>query len=80
MMKETKPSAKQRVLRTLSDGQKHHAAELTIKCFTSDPRSIIRDLREAGFIIRDEWATTAAGARYKLYWLISDKTTHDDEQ
>lgn len=72
-----KLSVRQRILQTLSDGRKHHAAELTLTCHTSDPRGIIRDLRRAGHNILDEWATSPTGARYKLFWLAKQNEQDD---
>lgn len=52
----------------LSDGHKHTAMEVSFKCHISDPRSTIRDIRERGIDIKDEWVEEN-GSRFKHYWI-----------
>lgn len=47
---------------------KHSAADITIRLGYCDPRSYIRELREKGIIVKDEWVQKEE-VRYKLYWV-----------
>lgn len=77
-MKKVQKSLKQRVIETLADGAKHNVAQLTILCHTSDPRSLVRDLRREGYNIKDEWVKSSTGARYKNYWLEASTSKLDN--
>src|SRR5690554_6019107 len=46
---------------------KHSVTDITVKTGYSDPRSYIRDLREKGITIYDQWVKKG-DARYKIYW------------
>lgn len=40
----------------------------------SDPRGHIRNLREKGIIIKDEWCRGSFGVRFKRYWVEKEVT------
>lgn len=48
---------------------KHTVTDITIKTGFGDPRSYIRDLREKGVNVLDEWRKTSDGVRYKVYYI-----------
>lgn len=52
----------------LADGQKHTAMDISFRCRISDPRSTIRDIRERGIEVKDEWVEID-GTRFKRYWI-----------
>ena len=52
----------------LSDGGKHTAMDLSFRCRISDPRSTIRDIRNRGIVVCDEWVEEN-GSRFKRYWI-----------
>ena len=52
----------------LSDGNKHTAMEISFRLHISDPRSTIRDIRERGIDVKDEWCEEN-GCRFKRYWI-----------
>lgn len=59
-----------RVLNLLSDGKHYSVIEIANTLFIGDPRSLIRDLRKDGIVVKDEWITTRDGkGRYKRYWV-----------
>jgi hypothetical protein len=60
-------SKRQRKVYNLLCTGKHSAADISIQLGYSDPRSYIRDLREKGVIIHDEWVENE-DTRYKRYW------------
>lgn len=51
------------------DGGKFSAADISKALGLSDPRGYIRDLREKGVNIRDEYRKGVNGGKYKVYWL-----------
>lgn len=55
---------------------KHSVTDITVKTGYSDPRSYIRDLREKGITIYDQWVKKG-DARYKIYW-VPQKTNLRD--
>lgn len=66
----TLPRKQRTLLNALADGKKYSVADLSIKTHQSDPRGRIRDLRQRGFNILDEWRNNADNdGRYKVYWL-----------
>lgn len=58
-----------RVYDLLSDGVHRSAADITNALGLSDPRSIIRDLRDKGVPISDEWRDAVHGGRFKRYFI-----------
>lgn len=52
----------------LSDGLKHTAMEISFRLRISDPRSTIRDIRNLGINVQDEWVSQN-GTRFKRYWI-----------
>lgn len=58
------------VLDLLRGGGSWSASEITRHLMVSDPRSIIRDLRNKGFRIVDQWQKGVYGGRYKRYRLV----------
>lgn len=63
-----------RVYDLLSDGVHRSAADITNALGLSDPRSIIRDLRDKGVPISDEWCDAVHGGRFKRYFVRKDNT------
>lgn len=57
-----------RAIALLSDGGKHTVMEISFRCRIGDPRSVIRDIRERGIEVKDEWIE-ADGSRFKMYWI-----------
>ncbi len=57
-----------RVYNLLSGGNSYTVIEISVKAHIGDPRSIIRDLRNMGIIVRDEWVETRE-SRFKRYWI-----------
>lgn len=54
----------------LSNGNKHSVADLSILTHYSDPRSLIKTLRDKGINILDEWKENAEkDGRYKVYFI-----------
>ena len=58
-----------RVINLLSDGKHYSVADISVALHLSDPRSVIRNLREKGYLISDEWCDAVHGGRYKKYFL-----------
>ena len=52
----------------LSDGSKHTVMEISFRCHIGDPRSVIRDIRNRGIEVKDEWVE-GDETRYKRYWI-----------
>lgn len=52
---------------------KHSVTDITIALGYSDPRSYVRDLKEKGVEIRDEWIDAGDGVRFKRFWIEPDK-------
>ena len=58
----------------LGDGSKHSVADIMNTLYIGDPRSAIRDLRNRGIDIDDEWVSTIDGSgKYKRYWIDEGK-------
>lgn len=57
------------LLNLLQDGIRHSVVDIANKCFIGDPRSSIRDLRNNGIDVKDEWVKSSNGGRYKRYWI-----------
>ncbi len=58
-----------RVLELLAKGGQHSAADISAILHLSDPRGIIRELRQKGVVIDDVWCDAIYGTRYKRYFL-----------
>lgn len=52
---------------------KHSVIDIMTNLFMADPRSIIRNLRDKGTEIQDEWRKTSTGSKYKVYWIENDE-------
>ena len=50
---------------------KHSVTDITIALGYGDPRSYIRDIREKGITVNDEWIEKGE-VRYKVYWIESE--------
>ena len=50
---------------------KHSVTDITIALGYGDPRSYIRDLREKGIAVYDQWIENKE-VRYKVYWIDPD--------
>lgn len=74
-----------RVFNLLSDGIPRAVADISADLRLSDPRSVIRDLRNKGVNISDFWCDSAHGSRYKRYFIepsephITGKEGRDDQ-
>lgn len=73
-----KLSKRQKKVFNLLLSGKHSVTDITVKTGYSDPRSYIRDLREKGITIYDQWVKKG-DARYKIYW-VPQKTNIQDIQ
>ncbi|WP_300854565.1 hypothetical protein [uncultured Alistipes sp.] len=59
-----------RVINLLSDGKHYSVADISVALHLSDPRSVIRNLREKGHPISDEWCDAVhGGGRFKRYFI-----------
>lgn len=68
-VREADLSAQRRlVYRLLSDGKPRSSADIAAELHLCDPRAIIRDLRNAGFPIGDEWVK-GKRCRFKRYFI-----------
>jgi hypothetical protein len=56
------------VILLLSDGHKYTVLDISFRCNIGDPRSVIRNIRNQGIEVKDEWVE-ADGGRYKRYWI-----------
>lgn len=50
---------------------KHSVTDITIALGYGDPRSYVRDIREKGITVNDEWIEKGE-VRYKVYWIESE--------
>ena len=57
------------VLNLLRDGGKYAVTEMCRRLWLADPRSVIRNLRNKGLPIEDEWRKSSNEHRYKVYFL-----------
>lgn len=57
-----------RVFDVLSTGIKKSVVDLTLQLRIADPRAVIRQIRDAGINVQDEWCK-ANGKKYKRYWV-----------
>lgn len=51
---------------------KHSVTDITIALGYGDPRSYIRDIREKGIVVNDDWVKKDEGVKFKRYWIESD--------
>lgn len=58
-----------RVYNLLQSGKKYSVADISAVLRLSDPRSCIRDLRQKGIAILDEWVPSEHGSRFKRYFI-----------
>lgn len=58
-----------RVFDLLSDGVPRSVADISVALRLSDPRSAIRDLRDMGISVCDEWHKSVHGGRFKRYFI-----------
>lgn len=50
-------------------GRRYSVADISTALHLSDPRSHIRELRNKGIFIADEWRKTEYGTRYKVFYI-----------
>lgn len=67
------PKKQSRVYGMLLRG-KCSAGDLCAALHVADPRGHIRDLREKGVAIMDEWCKGLDGVRFKRYWVSKEVT------
>ena len=58
-----------RVFNLLSDGIPRTVADISADLRLSDPRSVIRDLRNKGVAVSDFWVKSEYGSRFKRYFI-----------
>ena len=63
------PYLQRTVYNLLARGGQYSAADISTCLHLSDPRGHIRNLRDKGIPILDEWRKSEHGTRYKLYFL-----------
>lgn len=63
-----KLSKRQRKVKELLSQRKCSAADISIQLGYSDPRSYVRELREKGIVVLDEWEEKA-DTRFKRYFI-----------
>jgi|LSQX01.3.fsa_nt_gb hypothetical protein len=63
-------SRQKKVFNLLCTG-KHSVTDITIALGYGDPRSYVRDIREKGITVNDEWIEKGE-VRYKVYWIESE--------
>lgn len=63
------PRIQRAVYKLLQRGGKLSAGDISVALHLSDPRGHIRNLRDKGICILDEWQKSEYGTRYKLYYL-----------
>lgn len=68
-MENSLPYHQNRVFKLLSDGIPRSVADISIALRLSDPRGIIRDLRQKGIPVLDEWCDSKHGGRFKRYFI-----------
>lgn len=61
-----------RVYNLLLSGKKYSVADISAALRLSDPRSVIRDLRDKGISISDEWVKAEHGGQFKRYFIHWD--------
>ena len=63
----------QQLVALLSDGHHHSVYDIASKLYIGDPRSSIRDLRNHGINVDDEWVPSVNGGKYKRYWINTNQ-------
>ena len=58
-----------KLLNLLKEGNKYSVTDISQRLRLSDPRSVIRYLRNKGIPVQDVWRKTEDGKRYKVYFL-----------
>lgn len=66
---QTLPRLQRAVYNLLAQGGQFSAADISIRLHLSDPRGHIRNLRDKGIRVLDEWHISEHGTRYKQYFL-----------
>jgi hypothetical protein len=61
-------SNRQKKIYDLLMAGKHTVTQMTFETGFADPRSYIRELRNRGIIVHDEWISKN-GTHYKRYWI-----------
>ena len=61
-----------KVYKLLCSGGEYSTIQMTNSLYVADPRSHIRNLRNAGVPIADRWIETESNSRYKVYFLKND--------
>ena len=77
-MKFSKQEA--RLFAFLQDGVHRSAFDIAKHCYIGDPRAVIRDLRNNGILIEDEWMPSVEGGRYKRYWISKSQQSKNGKQ
>lgn len=67
-----KLSKRQRKVAELLRSRKCSAADISVALHYSDPRSYIRELRDKGINVLDEWVSKD-DVRYKRYWIEDEE-------
>ena len=68
----TLSSRQQRLVTYLKNGGKHSAIDISIALHIGDARSEIRNIRNLGICVSDEWVACKGGGKYKLYWIANE--------
>jgi len=68
-IKNNQNTKEQKMLSLFLGGGQYSALELSNAIITSDPRSIIRNLRNDSIPINDYWFNSSKKNRYKIYFL-----------
>lgn len=73
MLMQVLPEKQRRIYSILAGGGKYSAADLSVLTHYSDPRGHIRDLRNKGIAILDEWRDNShKDERHKVYYLAAE--------
>ena len=62
-------SQQMRLLHFLMGGGRYSVADIMNALYIGDPRSSIRDLRNRGIQVKDEWVPSVNGGKYKRFWI-----------
>jgi len=58
-----------RIITLLSSGSRYSVIDIAVRLHIGDPRSVIRNIRNMGINVNDEWVEAQDGGRYKRYWI-----------